>query len=200
MAVAPHMHSAPEPALPAVRVVLRVGESQQVDEAEVGAESVSDVTPHVMRACRGQHAGWAHLTLHFDDLVGDEVQSLVPADGHIARDASVLAVALALGVEVGALERSEDAFGRVDGRLVRHGPRGIGCLSWRREPAAPRLDAPGLGVGVVQFDGGNTQDLAVFDIDEYWPTGRAVGQSLDLSHGGDAPFNHESLPVWSNRG
>ena len=52
------------------------------------------------------------------DLVGDERRRLIPGDADILALAPVLRIALALGVPVHALERVQDAVGRIDALLV----------------------------------------------------------------------------------
>ena len=182
VAVAPHGHGAPVPALPAVRVVLAVGEAHEVHEAVVGAVAVADVAPQVVRALGGHDRAGADLAVTALDLVGDDVEGFVPADGLVAGHAAVLDVARALGVEVDALERREDALGRVDHRALRLGVRRQGGLARRGERAAARLDRPVALVFVVELDGGETDDPAVLHVDEDRATRRAVGQSFDFSH------------------
>ena len=80
VAESPHVGGAPVPAFPAVGVVLAVGEAHQVHETEVGAVAVADVAPRVVRAGGGEDGGRSELALHPDDLVGHDVERLVPAD------------------------------------------------------------------------------------------------------------------------
>ena len=120
VAVAPHVHAAPVPALPAIRVVLAVRVADQVHEPEVRAVPVAHVAPQVMGTGRGQYGRRADFAVQTDDLVADDVERLVPADRLVSGDTAILDVALALGVEVHPLERREDPLGRIDHGLLRH--------------------------------------------------------------------------------
>ena len=81
---APHVHPRPVPALPAVGVVLPIGEAHQVHEAVVGAGAVAHDAPEMVRARGGEDRRRTLLALEPDYLVGDYVQGLVPADGFVA--------------------------------------------------------------------------------------------------------------------
>ena len=182
MAVAPHRHSAPVPALPAVGIVGGVSESHEVQEAVVGAVSVADVAPEVVGAFGGEDRTRAVLVPAARDLVGDDVERLVPGDRFVAGDPSVVGVACALVVEVDALEGRQDALRRVDQRALRLSMRRERGATRRHEPVAARLYDPVALVVVVKVDGRQPNDPAVFDIDEDGASGRAVGQSCDFSH------------------
>ena len=177
---APHVVAAPLPAFPAVGVVLDVGHAPQVDEAVVGAEAVADVAPQVVRRGGGHDGGRPVLALEADHLLGHDVEGLVPADGLVAGLAALVDVAVTLGIEVHALERREDPLGRVDGGLVRHRPGGEGRSAGGREVAAPCLDGPRGTVALVQLEGDDTDDLAVFDVYMNRTTRGQVGQSSRL--------------------
>ncbi len=187
VALAPHVRGAPVPALPGVGVVLAVGEAHQVHEAEVGAVPVADVAPHVVRT-RGAEDG-AGPVLPFDpfDLGRDDVERVVPGDGLVAGDTAVLRVAAAgaggagsaVGIEVHALERRQDALGRVDQRPVPDGVGRAGGLARRGEGPAPRLDAPRRSIRVVELDGGHAEDPAVLHVHEQRAPVGTGGQPLD---------------------
>ena len=189
VALAPHVRGAPVPALPAIGVVLAVGEAHQVHEAEVGAVPVADVAPHVVRTRRAEDGAGTVLALDPLDLGGHDVERFVPGDGLVAGDTAVLWIAAAGaggagsagGVEVDALERGEDALGRVDQRPVADGVGRAGGLARRGEGPAPRLDGPRSGVGVVELDGGHADDPAVLHIHKQRASVGAGRESLDLS-------------------
>ena len=63
------------------------------------------------------------------DLLGDDVQRLVPADPHVAGFAAVLGIAFAIRIEIDPLHGVEDALVRIDQgfhrqRVRRHQCRG----------------------------------------------------------------------------
>jgi hypothetical protein len=161
---APHVVATPLPAFPAVGVVLDVGHAPQVDEAIVGAEPVADVAPEMVRRGRGHYRGRTVLALQPDHLLGHHVERGVPADGLVPGLATLVDVAIALGVEVDALERRQDALGGVDSGLVRYRPRRECRASRRGELAASRFDAPGRPVTVVELERNDTNDLAILYI------------------------------------
>ena len=83
--------------------------ADRVGEAEQRREVIADIAPGVMRAVRegdGARAVFALLPL---DLVGDDLDRLVPGDAHVAGLAAVLRIALAVRIEVDALHRIEQA-------------------------------------------------------------------------------------------
>ncbi len=182
VAVAPHRYGTPVPSLPAVGVVGALGETHEVEEAVVGAVPVADVAPEVMRALGGHDGAGADLTMAALDLVGDDVERSLPADGLVARDPAVADVARALVVEVDALERREDALGRVDHGTLRLRVRRQGGAARRREAATPRLDDPVALVVVVKVDREHADDAPVLHVDEERSPCRAVGQSYDVPH------------------
>ena len=139
-AEAPHVHAAPVPAFPAVRVMVGVGEAHHVHEAEVGAVAVAHVAPHVVGAGAGEDRRGAGLALHAVDLADHDVGGLVPGDRLVAGDAAVLDVALAVGVEVHALHRRLDALVGVDHGLEAGGVDRVRGLArrLRRSCPAPR--------------------------------------------------------------
>ncbi len=190
VAEAPHVHGAPVPAFPAVRVVLGIGVADEVQEAEEGAVAVAHVAPHVVRPGRGHDPRRTDLPVDADDLLGHQVEGLVPADGLVPGDAAVLDVALALGIEIHPFERREDALRRVDGGAVGHRPGRRRGLAGRGERPAPSIDGPRRSVAVVEIQGQDPQDLAVLDIDEHRSPGGAVGVSLH--------FSHTDVPPWSS--
>ncbi len=179
MAEAPHVGAAPLPALPAVRVVLAVGVTDQVHEAVVGAEAVADVAPQVVRAGGREHARRTDLALDAHDLGGHDVEGLVPADGLVAGLAALVRVARPVGVEVDPLEGREDARGRVDGGAVRHGPRGERGLARGRERAPARLDLPRGRIVVVELQRDDALDASAGHVDVDGAAGGEAGQSPD---------------------
>ena len=182
-AEAPHVHAAPVPAFPAVRVMVGVGEAHHVHEAEVGAVAIAHVAPHVVGAGAGEDRRGAGLALHAVDLADHDVGGLVPGDGLVAGDAAVLDVALAVRVEVDALHRRLDALVGVDHGLEAGGVDRVRRLARRLEGLAARLDLPRRCVdGVVEVHRRDADDLAVLDVDEDRSPGRRVRQSDYLSH------------------
>ena len=182
-AEAPHVHAAPVPAFPAVRVMVGVGEAHHVHEAEVGAVAVPHVAPHVVRARAGEDRRGTGLVLHAVDLADHDVGGLVPRDRLVAGDAAVLGIALAVGVEVHALQRRLDAPVGVDHGLEAGRVDRVRRLARRRERLAPGLDLPRRRIdGVVEVHGGDADDLAVLHIDEDRAPGRRIRQADYLSH------------------
>ena len=145
--IAEMVHRAPVPALPAVRVGGDAGEADQIGEAHERAEVIADVSPLVVgRHGKGDRAGAVDALLPVD-LLGDDVERLVPADAHVAGLAPVLRIALAVGIEVHPLHGVKDALVRIDDgfhgqRVRRHEP-----AARRAEFAAARFDRPGRRVG-----------------------------------------------------
>ena len=185
VAVSPHVHAAPVPALPAVGVVGGLHQTHQVRETLIGAVAVADVPPEMVGAAGGEHGAGPVGALDPVDLAADDVEGFIPADRFIARFAALLAVALAVRVEVDPLERSEHALWRVDHRLVTGGVRHDRGPPRRRERPSSRLDRPGLTVRIVEVHGRDPQDLSVLDVDEDRPSRRAVGKSLHFAHAFD---------------
>ncbi len=119
----------------------------------------------------------AVLALHALDLPGDEVERLVPADAHVAGLAPVLRIALAVGVEVDAAHRVEQAVLRVHHRLRRQRVRRRRGPPWRREHPAARLDAPWLRIVRVEVDRRDAHDAPVLHVHEH----RAAVGSVDVA-------------------
>ena len=182
VAVAPHGNGAPVPALRAVGVWERLHEPHEVQKAVVGAVAIADVAPQVVRARRRQDRARALFVPAAGDLVGDDVERLVPRDRLVARDAAVVRVARAAVIEVDPFEGRHDAARRVDQRALHLGVRRQGRLARRGERAAARHDRPVALVVGVELDGGHADDAAVLHVDEHGTARRAVGQSLDFSH------------------
>ena len=190
VAEAPHVHGAPVPAFPAVGVVLAVGHPHEVHETVVRAEAVPDVAPHVVRAGGGEHPRGPQFPLTALDLRGHQIEGLVPAYWLVVRYPPVPTVAPAgpgrtcgaVRVEVDPLERRRNALGRVDRRLVGHGPRGQGGPAGRSEGPAPGFDPPRRPVVVVEVYREDADDLAVDHLDVDRPTRAAVRQSLYAGH------------------
>ena len=146
--------------------------ADRIGEAEQRREVVADIAPGVMRAVRegdGARAVFALLPL---DLVGDELDRLVPGDAHIAGLAAVLRIALAVRIEVDALHRIEQAVRRIDDGFRILAVRRQRGLARRRQLHALGLDGPRRAVVVGQIDRRHAHDLAVLDVDEHRP---AVG-------------------------
>ncbi len=150
--IAEVVHGAPVPALPAVRVGGDPGEADQVGETHQRAQVIADVAPLVVRRHREGDGTRPVDALLPVDLLGDDVQRLVPADAHVAGLAPVLGIALAVGIEIHPLHRMKDALVRIDQRLHRQGVRRHQGAAGRAELAAAGLDHPGGRVGVVELD------------------------------------------------
>jgi hypothetical protein len=174
MAEAPHMHPTPVPAFPAVGVVLPIGEAHQVHETVVGAGAIAQDAPEVMRTRGGEDRCRSQLSLEPNYLVGNDAQSLVPADGLVPGDSTVLSVPIPIGVEIHPLERGEDALGRVDGRLTGGYVRGDSGPPRGREITPPRVYGPRGSVAVVQFERDDAEDLAVLHINVHRPSGGEI--------------------------
>src|SRR5208337_5621535 len=104
------VHGAPVPALPAVRVGGDPGEADQIGEAHERAQVVAYVSPLVVRRHgKGDRTGAVDALLPVD-LLGDDVQGLVPTDAHIAGLAPVLRIPFAVGIEVDPLHGVKNAL------------------------------------------------------------------------------------------
>ena len=171
-AVAVMVHRAPVPALPAVGIVDHAGIADGVEELVRSADVVADIAPGMVRAVVGDDRALAVLGLDALDLGCDQVERLIPADAHIARNAAVLQVALALGVEIDAFHRMQQPMRRIDRRFRAQRVRRDAGLARRREALAARLDRPGRRVALAEFDRRQAHDLVVLDINEKRP---AVG-------------------------
>ena len=190
VAVAPHVHATPVPALPAIRVVFRVGVAHQVHEAEIGTVAIAQVPPEVMRTGAREDGRRPLLALEADDLGGYGVQRFVPADGFVAGDPAVLDVAptwtgragRAAGIEIHPLERGEDALRRVDGRPVSDGVGGQSGPPGGREGPSSRLDRPRRTIAVVQLERKDSNDPPILNVHVHRPTGGQIGQSSDSVH------------------
>ena len=115
--MAPMVQAAPIPAFPTVRIVMNFGMTNQIHEAEIGAQIVSDIAPRMMRAVTGCHGTGPVIALHPLNLGGDDVQRLVPTDSFIARDAAIFAIALAIGIEIDPFLRDTE-YGPVNKRRI----------------------------------------------------------------------------------
>ena len=171
--IAEMVHGAPVPALPAVRVGGDPGEADQVGEAHQRAEVIAHVAPLVMgRHREGDRARPVHALLPVD-LLGDDVQRLVPADAHVAGLAAVLGIALAVGIEVHPLHRDEGCA--CPNRPATSCVRACGATRARRgglnlRPRASITQVAGsVSSNSMRRD---PQDPAVLDVDEQ---GAAIG-------------------------
>ena len=140
--------------------------ADRIGEAEQRREVVADIAPGVMRAVREGDGAGAVFALLPLDLVGDELDRLVPGDAHVAGLAAVLRIALAVRIEVDALHRIEQAVGRIDDGFRVLAVRRQRGLARRRQLHAFGLDGPRRAVFVGQIDRRQTYDLAVLDVDE----------------------------------
>ena len=176
--VAPVVHRAPEPALPAVGAVHELGDANEVPEAVEGAQVVPEVAPLVVRAVVHRDRTRAHRpgTL---DLRRDDVGCLVPGDALELRDPAILGVALAVRVEVDPLHRVKEPVLRVHHGLLTGAVRGQCHPSRRRELLAARLDGPAPSVLVLEVHRSGADDLAVLDVDEERAAVGAVGVAGD---------------------
>ena len=146
--------------------------ADRVGEAEQRREVVADIAPGVMRAVRERDGAGAVFALLPLDLVGDELDRLVPGDAHVAGLAAVLRIALAVRIEVDALHRIEQPVRRIDDRLGVLAVRRQRGLARRRELHAPASMVHEAPSSSVEIDRRHADDLAVLDVDEHRP---AVG-------------------------
>ncbi len=163
---APHVHAAPMPAFPAIRVVVGVSEACEVHEAEIGRVPVAYVAPHVMGTWRGQNRGRAVFTLDAVDLADDDICRFIPGDAFVSRDTPVLDIPVAVRIEVHALHRIHDTLVGINHGLEALRVHRKGCLTGRREGAAPGLDLPRRRVGFIQIHGSDSDDLPVLHVNE----------------------------------
>src|SRR5579871_949415 len=99
------VHGAPVPTLPAVRIRGHAREADQVAEPGQCAEVIADVSPLMMRGEGDEDRSKPIGALLPLDLVGDDGQSLVPADALIFGNTPVPWIACAVRIEVHALHR-----------------------------------------------------------------------------------------------
>ena len=110
-ALSPVMHGPPVPSLPAVGVVADRGPADVVEEPEPRAEPVADDAPEMVGAATVEDRPGAVDLFYAPDLVGHDVQRLVPADSLIPRDTPAARVPLPLRVEVDPFHRVEQPVG-----------------------------------------------------------------------------------------
>ena len=177
--VAPVMHRAPVPAFPAVGIMVDLGVTAGVAEAEQRGEVITDIAPGVMGTVRHRHDAGTVGALEPLDLARDEVERLRPRNAHVARFAAVLGIALAVRVEVDALHRIEQAIGRINDRLRVLPMRGKRGLARRRELQSARFDGPWQWIIRGEVDRRHADDPAVLDVDE---NRSAVGH-VAIAHG-----------------
>ena len=166
------VHCAPVPSLPAVRVGHDLGKAYGIEKPEHGAEVIADVAPVVMRAVADGDGARAAVATDALDFVRNDVEGFVPTDPLITRDAAVLRVARAVGIEIDPLHRIQQPVLAVDQRFGSEpvgGERGL--VGWPEGPAA-RGDRPAPGVFVGELDWRDAQDLSVFNVDV---DGTAIG-------------------------
>ncbi len=125
-----------------------------------------------MRAVREGDGAWAVFAFLPLDLVGDELDRLVPRDAHVTRLAAVLWIALAVRIVIDALHRVEQAIRRIDDGFRILPVRRQRGLARRRQLHALGLDGPRRAVFLGQVDRRHADDFAVLDVDEDRP---AVG-------------------------
>ena len=165
-AVAPVMQSAPVPAFPTVRIMVNFSVADQIHKAKIGRQVIADISPGVVGPMgRGNGAGPV-IPLHALDFTGNHVEGFIPADPFIAGNATVLAIALSVRVEVHTLHRIQNTIGGIDGRLPVLAVGRQGGFAGRRELFAAGFDGPGTGITVVEIDGGGADQFAVLDVNE----------------------------------
>ena len=177
--LAPVVHGAPVPPLPAIRIMADRGPADVVEEPQAGAQPVAQDAPQVMGAAAVEDGAGAVVLLDPLDLARHDVERLVPADPLVAGDAPVLRVPLALRVEIDPLHRVEEPVRGVDHRLEDLRVGGDGRLPGRREGSAPGVDRPGGRVLVVELDGRDAEDPPVLDVDEDGPAVRVARVARD---------------------
>ena len=178
-AIAVVVHRAPIPTFPTVRVVHHLGGADGVEKLVGSTEVITNISPGMVRTMVAHDRALTEITLYALDFRSDDIERLVPTDPDIAGNAAILAIALAVGIEVDALHRIEQAIRRIYCRLLANRMRGHRRLTWRRPALAARLDGPGGRVGVIKFYRRQPDYLAVFDMHE---SRTAVGI-------GDIPFD-----------
>ena len=135
--------------------------ADRIGEAEQRREVVTDIAPGMVRAVREGDGAGAVFALLPLDLVGDDLDRLVPGDAHVAGLAAVLRIALAVRIEVDALHRVEQAVGRIDDRFGVLAVRRKRGLARRRELLPLGLDGPRGAVFLGEIDRRQAHDLAV---------------------------------------
>jgi len=113
-----------------------------IGEAEQRGEVIADIAPGVVRTVRERDRAGTMFALLPLDLVGDDLDRLVPRDAHVTRLAAVARIALIVRIEIDTLHRIEQAVGRIDDGLGVLPMRRQRRLARRREFLAPGLDGP----------------------------------------------------------
>src|SRR5208283_528829 len=117
--IAVMMHRAPVPTFPTVRVGRDASEADQIGEPHERTEVIADISPLVMRRHReGDRTGTMDTLLPID-LLGDNVQRLVPAYPHVTGFAAILWIAFAIRIKIHPLHWVKNAFVRINNRFER---------------------------------------------------------------------------------
>ena len=72
------MHCTPIPTLPAVRIEHGLGRTDDVGEAIVRTDIITNITPGMMRASSGKNGTWAIRSIYSFDLGFNNIQGLFP--------------------------------------------------------------------------------------------------------------------------
>jgi hypothetical protein len=99
------MHTPPVPALPAIRIVIRIGKANQIQKSEQSAVTVTHMAPEVVRARCRHYCSWTILTFNALDLIGNDIRCFFPTDALILRFTSPSAVPFSIGIEIDPFER-----------------------------------------------------------------------------------------------
>src|SRR5271165_3595628 len=106
------VHGAPVPTFPTVRIGGNSSETDEICETHQRAEVIADIAPLMVGRHRKSNRTRPMHALLAVDFLGDNIERLVPADADIAGFSPVLRIALALWVEVNALQGIEYALVR----------------------------------------------------------------------------------------
>ena len=166
-ALSPVMHGPPVPAFPTVRVVGHGRPADVVEKPQPGAQPVPRMPqrwwePLPFRMAPGP---WSLFTRLISPATISRASSQLIRS--YPETAPILRVPLALRVKIDPFHGIEEPVRRIDHRLENKRMGRYGRFPGRGKGFPPGLDRPGRRVFVVEFDGGDADDLAVLHVDEY---------------------------------
>ena len=103
------------------------------------------------------------------DLLGDNVERLIPADAHVTGFAAILWIAFAIGIKIHPLHRVKNAFVGINERFERQRVRRHRATTLGPKRLAPCLDLPARRVIIRKIDGCYAQNAPIFDVYENRP-------------------------------
>ena len=99
-AVPPMMHGPPVPSLPTIRILHNGCTAHELHKPSMGAQIIADISPHMVRSRSRQNGTRPRGPFDPFNLVGHDIQGLVPTNAFISGDPPVLAMASTLWIEI----------------------------------------------------------------------------------------------------